>query len=653
MKKFLLIASLLVAMTMYAEVTKITPMLSAVKVNKGQVVEMNTPRRVAPSVKEMESDATTHRLDSVVGFNSDQSKGTLMRFVYDENGWWTETHNYYYNSETQSWGDPVQSIYVVRKENGYVLSESNIYNGYGVKSEYVYDDRDRGIMKTNYFMNPGEDWIPTDKGEYTYDDNDNIIEEYTYYYDAISEGWVNSNHNLASWDDKGRQTSIDSFYWNGEEWERSMKLEYRWFDGPHDPDLIPGADPERLTYRLEYMKFNDEWLPVFVTENFFDENGRVSGQAWKYYNRENDNYFGGDNYDGMLWLSTSWISELGYDEFGIQNLSKTYYYIPGTEENLVLRGECSFERQDIENGDFILLVTNRVNNFDDQWNVTDNQVIDKAWYAYDANGRKLWCYEEMPDYTGAFVPQLEDKWEYDENGNLVESVAYNFQDGQRVPSSWESYVYDEDGNQTEILGRANADGGFTPLWAPARESTNLTDRDYRVGEDDEAQNWKFTTHWVRSWGNGQILDSYNYRWDGENWVNNQGQINTFDFSVEVDHMLVPPAYTDVYKIDCIERLYGNGDAWLSTKEVYYYTDMQDSSVDAGAITDSDNIIFRNQTIYANTGDVVSVDVFDMTGRLVLTASDIRVSLSDLAKGVYVVEAQSNSGSTRNFKVFIK
>ena len=135
-------------------------------------------------------------------------------------------------------------------ENGYVLAESNIYSGYGVRSEYIYDDRNRGIVKTNYSMSPDEEgWVPTSKGEYTYDDNDNIIEEYVYSYDADSEEWVYVNHNYATWDAKGRQTSIDGNYWNGEDWERTMKLEYRWFDGPRDPDLGPGMDPERMTYR--------------------------------------------------------------------------------------------------------------------------------------------------------------------------------------------------------------------------------------------------------------------------------------------------------------------------------------------------------------------------------------------------------------------
>lgn len=635
-----------------AEVAEITPILSAVNDSQGLVMEMPVANRVAPQVREMESEATKQRLDSVVAFNSDGSKGTLMRFVYNENGWWTETHNYYWNAGLESWGDPVQSILVDRKENGYVLSESNIYSGYGVRSEYIYDDRDRGIVKTNYSMSPEDgEWIPTSKGEYSYDDNDNIIEEYVYSYDSDNEEWIYVNHNYATWDDKGRQTSIDGSVWNGEEWERTMKVEYRWFDGPRDPDYIEGTDPERMTYRLEYLKVDGEWLPVFITENFFDENGRISGQSYKFYNRENDNYYGGDSYGGMLTLCTSWISEIGHDELGVQNFSKTMNYIPGKEERLVLLGQCEYEREDMEDGDFIVLVTNRVNDFDSGWNVVGDRVVDKSWYAYNKSGQKLWCYEEMPDYNGVFIPMLEDKWAYDEYGRHTERVAYNFNDGLRVPDSWQSFSYDDDGNQTEILGRCNADGGMTPLGVVAREAGKVTDRDYRVGEDDERENWKFTNHWVNTWENGQITQKLGYRWDGDVWLNNQGQINTFDFAVAVEDMMVPPSYTDIYKVDSIERLYGFGEDWVGTREVYYYTEVINTAVDG--IEAEYCISYHDNIIYSNGGESIFANVYDLGARKVMTGEGTQISLWNLDRGLYVVEAVLSSGVARTLKVYVR
>lgn len=652
MRTILSIAGMLVVMGAQAEVTKITPMLSAVKESKGKVVEMPAARRVAPAVRELESAATMQRLDSVVGFNSDGSKGTMMRFVYNENGWWTETHNYYWDAGTESWGEPVQSILVDRMENGYVLAESNIYSGYGVRSEYIYDDRNRGIVKTNYSMSPDEEgWVPTSKGEYTYDDNDNIIEEYVYSYDADSEEWVYVNHNYATWDAKGRQTSIDGNYWNGEDWERTMKLEYRWFDGPYDPDYIPGAEKERMTYRLEYMEIDGEWLPIFVTENFFNEDGRVSGQSHKYYNRENDNYYGGESYGGLLMLCTSWVSEIGYDEVGVQNLSKTFQYIPGKEERLELLGQCDYVREDMENGDFIMLETNRVNVYDSEWNVTGEKIVDKCWYAYNKSGKKLWCYEEMPDVNGVFIPMLEDKWAYDERNRQIATVSYDFNGNERVPADWVTMEYDDDDNLIDVLSRCNAGGGLTPLGVVAREAGKVTDRDYRVGEDDERENWKYSNHWQHVWENGQKIQSLCHRWDGESWMNSQGQNNYFDFSVAVEDMIVPPAYTDVYKVDSIERLYGYGEDWMSTREVYYYTEVVNTAVEG--VEAEYGICYRDNTVYGNGGEAIAVTVYDLAGQKVMAAEGTEISLRSLAKGVYVVEAESASGVTRTIKVYVR
>lgn len=645
-------AGMLVALGVQAQVTEITPMLSAVRENKGEAVEKPSVKRVAPAIRELENAATLQRLDSVVGFNSDGSKGTMMRFVYNDKGWWTETHNYYYDAVTESWGEPVQSILVERKENGYVLSESNLYSGYGVRSEYTYDDRDRGIIKTNYSLNPDNGvWIPTTKGEYTYDANDNIIEEYVYSYDANSEEWIYVNHNYATWDAKGRQTSIDGNFWNGKEWERTMKLEYRWFDGPRDPEYIPGSDPERMTWRLEYMNIDGEWLPVFITENFFDENGRISGQSHKYYNRENDNYYGGDDYEGRLMLCNSWISEIGHDELGVQNLSKTFSYIPGKEERLVILGQCEYEREDMENGDFIMLVSNRVNEFDEEWNIIGDKIVDKCWYAYNKSGQKLWCYEEMPDYTGTMIPMLEDKWAYDEYGRHTERVAYNFNDGKRVPDSWQSFSYDEDGNQTEILGRCNASGGMTPLGAPVRKDSEVLTRDYRVGEDDERENWTYTNHWINTWENGWITQKLCYKWDGDTWLNNQGQVNTFDFSVAVEDMMVPPAYTDIYKVDSIERLYGFGNDWKGTREVYYYTEVVNTAVEG--VEAEYGVSYRDNTVYGNGGETISVNVYNLAGQKVMTAEGVEISIRPLADGVYIIKAETPSGLTRVLKVYVK
>lgn len=652
MRIFLPIAGMMMAFAAGATALEIVPMLKPVKEGKNNTASMPVKKTVAPIPRDMESAETLHRLDSVVGFNSDGTKGSLQRFVYNDKGWWTETHCYYWNQELRSWGEPVQSIIVDRMDNGYVLSERNLNSGYGVRSDYEYDDKNRGILMISYSLNPGdEEWTPTGKGEYVYDERDNIIEETVYYYDTLSGGWVTQNHNFATWDSKGRQTSIDSFFWNGTDWERSAKLEYRWFDGPYDPDYIPGTEKERLTYRLEYMQFKGEWLPIFITENEFNEDGRCCSQSYKFYNREFDNYYGGDNYDGMLYLCNSWKSKIGYDELGIQNESRTFQYVPGPEEKMFELGYCSYEREDLENGDFILLVTNQNHIYDEDGNSTATEIIDKCWYAYNASGKKLWCYDEMPSYDGSLIPMLEDKWSYDERGNQTGTVSYDFKDGVRTPSTWVTMMYDEDGNQIELIGRENAAGGLTPFGKVSRSGGSLTDRDYRIGEDDERENWKFSSRWVFGWENGVQTYKYGYIWNEDVWQNNQGQNNYFDFSVPLEEMMVPEAYVDPYKIDYIEQLYGSGEDWVSTRMQYYYTEVV-AAVD-GISPDNFEVRFHDNTVYVYGTDNAKVNIFDISGQNVYSGVASEVSMGHLSKGVYIIKAEAADGKTKAVKAYVR
>ncbi|MBD5358888.1 MAG: T9SS type A sorting domain-containing protein [Bacteroides sp.] len=653
MKKFLTMAGMMAMLTSLISAEEIAPLLSPVKVKNGITMESMPVKKVSRSPKLLETSATLQRLDSVVGFNSDGSKGSLQRFEYDDNGWWSETHNYYWDSETQTWGEPVQSIFVERMPNGYVLSEKNMYGGYGVRADYEYDDRNRGIAMINYSINPGdEEWTPTNKGEYIYDDADNIIEETVSIYDPLNGEWVGLNHNFATWDAKGRQTSIDSFYWNGTDWQRSMKVDYRWFDGPYDPDYVEGTEKERMEYRCEYMEVDGEWLPVFVDQNEFTAEGRVCSQSWKYYNREFDNYYGGDDYDGRVPLCTSWKSKVLHDDMGIEIENRTFNYVPGPEEKMYEVGYCDFQRQDMDNGDFIMLVTNQNHIYDEAGNSVGTKLIDKTWYAYNANGKKLWCYEEMPSYEGELIPMVEDKWAYDENGRQIATVSYDFEDGMRVPNTWVTMAYDEDGNQIEILGRENASGGLRPFGVRTRSSESITDRDYRIGEDDEDENWDFTTHWIFEWENGVQTQRLCYRWNGEDWLNNQGQNNYFDFTVPVEEMMVPEAYTDPYKIDYIEQLYGFGEEWASTRMEYYYSEIANTSVKA-VDEDSLTVRFHDNTIYVYGSEVAAINVYDLSGQNVCSGAASELALDDLSKGVYIVKVLTCGGTAKSVKVYVK
>ena len=114
---------------------------------------------------------------------------------------------------------------------------------------------------------------------------------------------------------------------------------------------------------------------------------------------------------------------------------------------------------------------------------------------------------------------------------------------------------------------------------------------------------------------------------------------------------MPPAYTDVYKVDSIERLYGYGEDWMSTREVYYYTEVVNTAVEG--VEAEYGICYRDNTVYGDGRETIAVTIYDLAGQKVMAAEGTEVSFRTLAKGVYVVEAESASGVTRTIKVYVR
>ena len=103
----------------------------------------------------------------------------------------------------------------IRTEADVWCREFCIGYGYGLKHEYVYNERDLGIEKVTFFYE-NDQWVPNAKGEYEYDDADNIVDEVLYY--PLEGDWQPYAHNTATWDNINRQASIESHEWNGLDW---------------------------------------------------------------------------------------------------------------------------------------------------------------------------------------------------------------------------------------------------------------------------------------------------------------------------------------------------------------------------------------------------------------------------------------------------
>lgn len=604
---------------------------------------------IPKEIQKQVGDVTSKiQLDSVINFNADGSKFIRQHFIYNDNGWWIGSYNAYWNAQTNTWEDPVQEYTCTRKEDGSILSEQNLAYGNGVRQDYEYDEKGRGIQQINYTLD-NDKWIQTSKGEYKYDENDNIIEEYIYTWDGVQ--WVNNSHNYATWDTRKRQTSIESYAWNGVQWAPVVKADYSWFDGPIDPDYIAGTEKERMVYKGEYFWINNGWELIYIFENGFNTDGRLIMQAERYYNRSYKNWSGGDDFDGLLGKTLTWKSAISYNERGLQNKSETYQCIPGIEEKYILLGQTTYSEENKANGDCVRLAINENNTFNESYEITGKLLIDKTWTAYNRNNKKLWVYEEIPDASGKLWPVLEDKYAYDENGNITENMVFNFENGQRITNQWTSYKNDADGNPIEIIGYTN-NAGISPIGAPAINYLNkeITQRDPCINDMDRNEDWKYSNRWTYKYENGMQTERFGYSWVNETWTNLQGQANTFDFTVKTENMNVPQAYTDLYKIDRIIQYTPAGSEWISTEQLYYYSKSQGTGVTQTTTESQISFIANNLKIAG--GNNIDNRIYDISGKLIYQGNKSEENLNHLNKGIYVVRSTID-GETFTRKIVIE
>lgn len=196
--------------------TTVEPLLKPVEIVTGDdgVMRSATPLQRITSPWEARTASTraeaeaTMRLDSLIGYNADGSKGTLQRFTYDEAGRTLSRVNSYYNPSMDSWDDVEWYDYAYTEE-GLILDQS--VKGYGVGTRYTfkYNDRGWGTEQVIYSLDEEGNWVESSRGEYEYDDRGNIVNERTYSWDGSQ--WQPATKATAQWDDKNRQLHLEGY----------------------------------------------------------------------------------------------------------------------------------------------------------------------------------------------------------------------------------------------------------------------------------------------------------------------------------------------------------------------------------------------------------------------------------------------------------
>ena len=130
-----------------------------------------------------------------------------------------------------------------------------------------------------------------------------------------------------------------------------------------------------------------------------------------------------------------------------------------------------------------------------------------------------------------------------------------------------------------------------------------------------------------------------YKWTNEEWTTNSGQVVEYDFDVPSSDACFPEGWTDPYKINWIEDIYGDGsNGWMATTRNYFYSENTATAIAGATATGETGIGVRLSgdmlTITAD-GDV-SVSIYGVGGTLVKTAAEKTVYVGDMPAGIYIV-----------------
>ena len=281
-----------------------------------------------------QSNATTHRLDSIVFCRGSwyNYKGRY-EFEYDNNGnmtMWIIYHMGITDEQESEW-----------REN--------------LKTKYAYDNNgNRTTMIYSYWVN--NEWSEEEKYEYVYDNNGNMTAEIRYVWgnNVWREHWkyeyvYDSNGNITTWniypwyrdnmwiidwkteylyDSNGNMIMETRYVWSYNVWrEVGFKWEYA-YDGNGN-----------MTADIQYRWRNNAWEKERKYESVYDSNGneitwirsRWENNAWEENMKREYEYDGnGNQTTGILywWLNDAWRqdakAEFVYDTNG-NTVAQTHY----------------------------------------------------------------------------------------------------------------------------------------------------------------------------------------------------------------------------------------------------------------------------------------------------------------------------------------
>ena len=565
----------------------------------------------------MAEESQKERLDKVECTQSPTGQPySLQEFTFEEHGWPVSRVNSLWDASTEKYA-PVETYGFAWNDKGYCSSQwqtSELY-GAGERRDYKYNDKNLGIEQVIYTYNPDEEqkWTPSSKGEYVYDDRGNIVEETLYQYDANEETWKYSTKNKAAWDEHGFQTLFEPYYWNGSEWVgKDERQEYSWVDKDH------------MTQCKSYTWQNGQWVYYVNLEQDFDKKLNLLRREKRFYNAEADNWNGCCTWNGSYYENEKSLST--YDDRG-RVLTERSYGMPSVSGEWVLGAWANHKWTDQSDDGYH---DDYVGYLGDETDYTESYAgIER----FDAEGRQTYVLDKMYDYTQKkLLNDYERATTYNANGDVLTELTYSFDKDESNTRKGELSVentYDGNNNIVETVNK-NGGSGSIPMGVPS--SDNVA---------DDGIDWQNSTKFEYFYENDTVrVKKLRSRWQNGQWVQNQGEVVSYDYEVLVENLLAWPGLNASHKILQTQSLIpGSTDDWYVYD--YFYSDAIISGIESSGNIQGVNVrvwptvVSEGFNIEAPTE--VLVKVYSMNGTCVLSSTSKWISATGLLPGMYVVD----------------
>ena len=411
---------------------------------QSQATKRNSPflslQEAAKRTAAKASEQGKQKLDSLVVFNGDKTAPVSKQyFVYTETGLPSICYNYLPDeSMTGKWHEVGQYRYSYDSRNRLVEAKSLTDSTSGFKYEYVYTNDNQPYTGKFYSILENGECTLSEKAEYAYDDNGMTTLEAYYSTEDNGATWVGAKKVTATYNEAGIMTSDYTYAWDSEkaDWVGdNLALAHNYYY------RADGQDDWIETFYWE----NGKWSNYYREYYTYDDKGHNVKYERTYWNREHQDWLGGDKWGSNEIVENNTLSEYVYDDKGRNTLEWAYFRTRNTDYKPNFkrtRDYTELENGRLKNEEKVYYKLNS-----DEFEVYNHRTIITNSYGAE-------CYYLNRQYMGAGKPLMKTEEivrDIDDSDNRYNGgVFYAFtldSANTRYGQTKETNFFDENGNR--------------------------------------------------------------------------------------------------------------------------------------------------------------------------------------------------------------